>query len=230
MKKTITTPDYVSEDGRVTLYCGDCLKILPELQGVDAVISDPPYGVGLTNNDRDGHRREEQYTLHGDENQDAGNAMLAWAETLGLPTIVFASPWNPWPGRWRNMIVWDKGGAVGGGGDIKTCLKRTWELIQIARNGPLNGRRDESVWRFLMTPQDTVHHICAKPVKLMSALVDQFSAPGETICDPFAGSGSTGIACIRTGRKFVGIEIDPTHFHTALDRIKRELQQQTFDF
>lgn len=198
--------------------------MLPGL-ACDVVISDPPYGIALSNNDVDGHRREAQYTLHGDENQDAGNEMLAWAENLGLPTVVFASPWKPWPGQWRNLIVWDKGGAVGGGGDIKTCLKRTWELVQVARNRPLNGRRDESVWRIPATPQDTKHHICAKPEKLMGALVNQFSAEGELVCDPFMGSGSTGIACIRTNRRFVGIEKDPTHYATALERIKNELAQ-----
>ena len=204
------------------LILGDCLPMLSEIV-CDVVMSDPPYGIALSNNDVDGHRREADYTLHGDENQAAGIAMLEWAELLEMPTIVFASPWKPWPGKWRNLIAWDKGGAVGGGGDIKTCLKRTWELVQVARNRPLEGRRDESVWRIPATPQDTKDHICAKPVKLMGALVNQFSAAGETICDPFMGSGSTGVAAVRLHRNFIGIELDAAHYKTACDRIAHEL-------
>jgi site-specific DNA-methyltransferase (adenine-specific) len=204
------------------LINADCLEVLPEI-ACDVVISDPPYGIALSNNDVDGHRREAEYTLLGDECQTVGNSMLEWAERMQLPTVVFSSPWKPWPGKWRNLIAWDKGGAVGGGGDIKTCLKRTWELVQVARNNPLQGRRDESVWRIPATPQDSKHHICAKPVKLMAALVEQFSAVGQTVCDPFMGSGSTGVAACRLHRNFIGIERDAAHYKTACDRIAHEL-------
>jgi DNA modification methylase len=207
----------------VTIILGDCREVLPV--ECDAVVTDPPYGIGLSNNDVDGHRRDADYALHGDEDQAAGQFALDWAASAGKPLVAFASPWKPWPGQWRNLIVWDKGGAVGGGGDIKTCLKRTWELIQVARNEPLRGGRDESVWRIPATPQDTKDHICAKPVRLMSAVLMQFTGDGQTVLDPFMGSGSTGVACIRTGRRFVGIEIDPAHFATARARLENELRQ-----
>lgn len=121
--------------------------------------------------------------------------------------------------------MWDKGGAVGGGGDIKKCLKRTWELIQVANNDDMNGKRGESVWRHPIIPQDTSLHICAKPVGLMAKIVNRFSCVGATVLDPFMGSGTTGIACIKTGRKFIGIEKDATHFENALNRIKKESAQ-----
>ncbi len=68
-------------------------------------------------------------------------------------------------------------------------------------------------------------HPCVKPVEWMNWLVNRASLPGETVIDPFMGSGTTGIACIRTGRKFVGIEKSPEHFQRAVDRIQRELEQ-----
>jgi len=209
--------------GDCILYHGDCLEILPFLDGVDIVISDPPYGINLKNNDKSGHRRDASYRIDGDKSQEAGLYVLEWAG--GIPTVFFASPWKPWPGKWRNLIVWDKGGAVGGGGDIKKCLKRTWELIQVANNGTMNGKREESVWRHPITPRDTALHICAKPVDLMTKIVNRFSCTGTTVLDPFMGSGTTGVACIRTGRKFIGIEKDATHFENALNRIKRESAQ-----
>jgi len=121
--------------------------------------------------------------------------------------------------------VWDKGGAVGGGGDVATCLKRTWELIQVARNGRMNGNRNGSVWRFPIVPQHSKEHIAAKPVELMCELIERFTQPGDTILDPFMGSGTTGVACVKTGRNFIGIEIDKGYFDIAQKRIE-EAQMQ----
>ena len=70
------------------------------------------------------------------------------------------------------------------------------------------------------------HHPTQKPVALMAWCLDIAKVPeGATVLDPYMGSGTTGIACIRTGRKFIGIEKDPKHFQTAVERIDRELQQ-----
>ena len=205
----------------VQLFYGDCLEIMRGIPdgNIDAVVTDPPYGIGLSNHDIDGHRRAESYTVVGDEDGAVGIAVLDWATKLDIITITFASPWRPWPGVWRNLIVWDKGGAVGGGGDIKTCLKRTWELIQVARNGPMKGAREGSVWRFPITPQSLTEHICAKPLSLIIALIDRFVPIGATVLDPFMGSGTTGVACIQTGRNFIGIEIDKSYFDIAQRRI-----------
>lgn len=210
----------------VRLLLGDCLELIRDLPtgSVDALVTDPPYGIALSNNDRDGHRRSSAYTVVGDDNGSAGEAVLEWAAAAGIVVITFASPWRPWPGDWRNLIVWDKGGAVGGGGDIRTCLKRTWELVQVARNGVMNGPRAESVWHFPVTPQDSAQHICAKPVSLMVALIDRFVPEGATVLDPFMGSGTTGVACVQTGRNFIGMEIEEEYYHMAERRIA-EAQQ-----
>lgn len=199
---------------------GDCLKILPTLTAkVDAVVTDPPYGIGLRNGDVDGHRSDRWDSIAGDRSQDAGIAVLDWARDLDGPIVAFASPWKPWPGRWRNQIAWDKGGAVGGGGDIATCLKRSWELVQVWNPDRIQGPRAESVWRFPMVPADTADHICAKPVALMVRLLNTFCPPGCTVVDPFCGSGTTGVACVQTGRNFIGIEIDDKYVEIARRRI-----------
>lgn len=202
------------------MILADCREVLPSLEGINAVVTDPPYGIGLRNNDRDGHRAARSFNVIGDDSQDAGRHVLDWAEYTAIPTVAFASPFLPWPGEWRNLIVWDKGGAVGGGGDIATCLKRSWELIQVARNNAMNGARDESVWRCAITAADTELHICAKPVPLMRRLIERFTSRGDLILDPFAGSGTTGVACIETGRRFIGIEIDERYFRLSCNRIQ----------
>ena len=136
-----------------------------------------------------------------------------------MPAVIFASPFAPWRGSWRNLIAWDKGGAVGGGGDISTCLKRSWELIQIARNVPMNGQRDESVWRHVVVPDDSAFHVCAKPIGLMMRLIARFTSQNDTIFDPFAGSGSTLIAAADLNRKAIGIEIEERYCEIAARRL-----------
>lgn len=213
-------PTWQSDDGSVRLFLGDCRDVLPSLTGVDAVVTDPPYGIGLRNGDVDGHRSDRWDSIEGDCDQSVGLSVLDWAFDRELPTVAFASPWKPWPGKWRNLIAWDKGGAVGGGGDIATCLKRSWELVMVARNLPIP-RRLESVWRYPMIPSDTANHICAKPVELMEELTDTFSR--GTVLDPFMGSGTTGVACVRLGRKFVGVEVDRRYFDVARNRIQESM-------
>ena len=208
---------FYESDG-MTIYHGDCREILPTLNA-DVMVTDPPYGIGLRNGDVDGHRSKRWNKVAGDHDSTVAMFAIEWADIKDIPIIVFASPWNPWGGSPRNQIVWDKGGAVGGGGDIKTCLKRSWELIQVYRNGPLNGGRDESVWRFPIVPADTAQHICAKPVALMQKLLVKFTRDNDVCVDPFMGSGSTLVAAKLAGRRGIGIEVEERYCELAAKRL-----------
>jgi DNA modification methylase len=211
--------------GNAVLLLGDCLEILPVLPKVDAVITDPPYGIGLENRDVDGHRGQWG-AIPGDDSRDVGVKALSALNDGTRLVAAFSSPGKEWPGRWRNRIVWDKGGAVGGGGDIATCLKRSWELLQVFNPEPYAGARTESVWRHAITPSDTVDHICAKPVPLIERVIRVFSRTTDTVLDPFMGSGTTGIACSNLGRSFLGIEIEPKYFDIACERIENAQRQE----
>lgn len=207
--------------GDCTLYLGDSLELLRmgAFDECDAVVSDPPYGIDLQSHSNGGRcGRKANYNIQGDKDQTAGLTVLSWAEKKNLATVFFASPKRPWPGQWRNWLVWDKGGAVGGGGDIKKCWKQTWELIQVARNGELTGGRDAAVIRWTVRPQDSALHSCAKPPGLMSYLLRKINCKFPV--DPFMGSGSTAIAALTLGHSFIGCEIDPEHFEVACKRIE----------
>lgn len=210
------------EDG-ILLLCGDCRELLSlELDSSEqlAIVTDPPYGIKLKNHNTAASMTKKRsslrsYDIEGDDDTSLGLEVLQFSEMRQIPIIYFGSPWMPWPGNWRNLIVWNKGGAVGGGGDTSTCLKRTWELIQVARNGRINGPRVESVWEFKVSPASSKLHPCQKPVPLMEKLLTVFLSPQTTVLDPFAGSGSTLVAAKNLGMKAVGVEICEEHCITA---------------
>jgi DNA modification methylase len=206
----------------IKLYRGDCRKILGRLDvaSIAAVITDPPYGIRLADHDFKFSRRRRPRTIIGDLNQEVGEAVLEWAAANNLPTAFFASPYRPWRGKWRNVLVWDKGPATGRGGDPRTCWKRTFDLIQVTRNGPLRNGRREAVLRYHMRPDLWTDHPAQKPVPLLADLVEALTDFGDTVFDPFMGSGSTALACMQTGRNFIGVEIDPDHFARARRRIR----------
>lgn len=210
---------YYDEAGIQILH-GDCREVLPCIIA-DALVCDPPYGIKLRNGDVDGHRSKRWNSIIGDDDTSLGEWLIRWANELNMTVAVFASPWKPWKGRWRNQIVWDKGGAVGGGGDIATCLKRSWELLQVSNPYPIRGPRCESVWRYPITPDDTKLHIAAKPVPLMSRIINTFTRQGDVILDATCGSGSTLVAAKLAGHRAIGIEIDERHCEIAANRLRQ---------
>jgi DNA modification methylase len=213
------------EHAGITIYHGDCREILPEID-VDAFVSDPPYGIGLENHAVGKERRSESYEIAGDVNSFIGEWLSEWARLSEKPTILFASPWNPWPGEWRNLLVWDKGPAVGGGGDTATCFKRTWELIQSSRTPALQVPRGESILRYWIGPQDSELHVAQKPIGLMIYLLAALTLKEQLICDPCAGSGTTLEAAKLLHRRAIGIEIEEKYCEIAAKR----LSQEVFDF
>lgn len=215
------SPYYQAEG--VTIYHGNALEMLDSLPPVNLLLTDPPYGIALENHAAGKERRKEAFSIAGDKCQSAGLQVLEWAAAKNLATVVFASPRKPWPGEWRNWLVWDKGGAVGGGGDTAVCWKQSWELIQVARNGRLLGKRDESVIRHWMTPQDSRLHPAQKPVGLLLYLLGQLVTPGAVVLDPFMGSGSTLRAAKDMNCRAIGIEIEERYCEIAANRLAQSV-------
>ena len=210
----------------IKLFLADCRDVLPHLGTVDAVVTDPPYGISLEVHSHNRNKWGKDWFCEGDEDQKIGIAAIEWAFSLGLPIISFASPERPWPGPWQQFLVWDKGPAVGGGGNKDTHWKKTWELIQVANTGELSGQRDEAVLKYWVSPNfrnDFEFHMCQKPVGLLGYLIGKATSDSAVVLDPFMGSGSTIVAALRLGRRAIGIEKEERYFAIAVKRIENEL-------
>lgn len=208
---------YQTPDKAVTLYCGDCRDVLPTLTGVDAVVTDPPYGIA---HESHGQLFNGHLQIAGDESTELAEAVRTWCESKDMPCAMFFSPYRPLSG-FRNVLCWNKGAHVGIGGDRETCWKRDFELIGVERNGLLNGMRDSAVLNFRALSPPPSGHAHEKPVELCEYLIHKIGC--QTILDPFMGSGTTGVACVRLGRRFIGIERDERYFRIAVRRIEAEL-------
>lgn len=215
-------PCYASSCGRVTLYLGDCREIAPTLQGVDAVISDPPYGMNWptdTTRFGGGHnpakrgvgRNDGKAILHDDEPFDPA-PWLSWEKV-----VLFGS--NHFGARLPvgTKLVWIKRNDEAFGSflsDAEEAWMKGGHGIYCKRDLSMNAEANRRI------------HPTQKPVPIMAWCMDKAKVPeGATVLDPYMGSGSTIIAAIRTGRKAIGIEIDPDHYATAVERIKNELAQ-----
>lgn len=204
------------QNNLITLYHAD-FRDIPYMIDNAIAITDPPYGITLTNHGGNHwDRPAKDYSVNGDHNDSIGNEFLnSWSNR---PAIVFASPMKPWPGSWRQYLVWDKGAAVGGGGDPFKCWHYSWELIQVRNTGRLNGKRESAVLNFHISPHNYKYHPTAKPLQLMEYLISK-AVTNETVFDPFAGSGSTLIAAQSLSIKAIGIEIEERYCELIAKRL-----------
>ena len=208
--------------GNATLYLGDCLEILPTLPKVDAVVTDPPYDVKTHKGARYGFHDTsseihfdpinperivpsllaassgwvvafcalEMYGAYRDASGERWVRAGFWRRTNGVPQFSGDRPGQPGEG----IAIMHAGG------------KKRW-----------NGGGRHAYWEFPIVCDGP--HPTTKPDRLMENLIDLFTDRERLVCDPFMGSGTTGVACMNLGRKFIGIEIEPKYFDIACRRI-----------
>jgi DNA modification methylase len=234
--------------GDCTLYLGDCLEVLPTLDAVDAVISDPPYASGgfteaaKKSSNGMGNRSETRARdgwFAGDSMTTAGAAWLLHqcaARVFDLlpigGTMLMFTDWRMVghlaPAieasrlRYQNLVVWNKGVAGIGAG-----FRAQHELCMLfAKGTPVyHNLSYGNVLTVSRLPSAEKEHQTEKPVELMEMPIRVLSDEGATILDPFMGSGTTGVACARLGRRFIGIEIEPKYFDIARRRIEEAYKQ-----
>jgi DNA modification methylase len=182
------------------------------------VVTDPPYGIGHSSNrgaSWQGRQiaSDQDTTVRDEALQDFEN--VAAFGTWKTPPIA----------NTKGCLVWDKGPASGMG-DLSFPWKGSWELIYV-RGKIWKGRRDEGVLRgYNQITWESAgrSHPHAKPVSLLCALIEKLPAVCSVL-DPFMGSGTTGVACAKLGRRFIGIEIDERYFDAACERISKTCGQ-----
>ena len=199
--------------GDCTIYLGDCREILPLLPKVDACVTDPPYGIGEAGKNfasrgklasADKYRRSEWDDSTQDEAIAAAIAKARWSVVFG-GNYYDLPPTSCW-------LVWDK---LNGDNDFADC-ELAWT------NLPKAVRRIRFLWNGCMRRERDVEreHPTQKPIDVMKWAIEHIPEPSSTILDPFMGSGTTGVACVKLGRKFIGIEIDSGYFEIACKRIR----------
>jgi site-specific DNA-methyltransferase (adenine-specific) len=200
--------------GDATLYLGDCLDVLPTLPKVDAVITDPPYGINKDGQQQTtgGHGGRKAYEFLGWDANRPGKTLfdliLAAADTHVLWGGNYFADYLPPTGKW---LVWDKGQRIN---------QSDGELAYTSLHGALR----ICVMNRVELMQDGAEHPTQKPVRLMQWSIEQVGSP-QVILDPFMGSGSTGVAAMRMGKSFIGIEREPAYFDTACRRIEQAHKQ-----
>ena len=204
--------------GNARLILGDCRDVLPTLGKVDAVVTDPPYGIGI-----DGQK--------GSDRKD-GTQMRKHHESLGwdketppadlLRDIIAAGTWAiVWGGNYfmealppqKAWLVWDKEqtGLTMSDGEL------AWSNLPMVLR--IKKMHRTHLW------QDQPEHPTQKPVKLMRWCIGLLPVPNQTILDPFMGSGTTGVAAVQMGRDFIGIEREERYFDIACRRIEQAQRQ-----
>jgi site-specific DNA-methyltransferase (adenine-specific) len=199
--------------GNATLYLGDCRDILPTLGKVDAVVTDPPYGLGDWNNrgSNSGGPFDSDQTQEWDKPVDA--ELMALVQNAGTHKIIWGANYLlDHLGRSKQMLVWNKGMRKMHFNDCEIAWCSQWR---------------EASRMFDMHPSAAgpKEHPTQKPLALMKWCVELLPNDSETIADPFMGSGTTGVAAVQMGRKFIGIERDERYFDIACKRIEDAQRQ-----
>lgn len=195
------------EIGNAVLYNGDCAEVLPLIGKVDAVITDPPYGINA--NKQTLGKGKKEFSRGGDWDESAPDlaACIAAAPLLcfwgGNYFTEQLPPTNDW-------LIWHK---VNDGRSFSEC-EMAWT------NFGRNTRHLSHHWS-----GEEKKHPTQKPLHVMLWCLEQAGKAAQTILDPYMGSGTTGVAAVQLGRKFIGIERDERYFEIACKRIEQAVAQ-----
>jgi site-specific DNA-methyltransferase (adenine-specific) len=213
--------------GNATLYLGDCLEILPTLSKVDAVITDPPYGV-KERTDRLSKGRSILALAHDFPPVHGDDKPFDPAPWLSFPIVAMWGA-NNYASKLpdsRGWLVWDKRphGQRNDNGDCELCWTNCDTVM----------RAHKQLWMGMMRGGEqnlsrggTLQHPTQKPVELMRWVISETKVKADaTVLDPFMGSGTTGVACANLQRQFIGIEIEPKYFDIACERIENAQRQE----
>jgi DNA modification methylase len=220
----------------IQLHHGDCREIISALAdgSVNAILVDPPYG---TQELGDGYGRRQKWTQGGHESRlisnDTDLSMIQQAYphfgrlvTNGWSAVFFHPRMAPQfiaatsGDDYFGMVVWDKKRA-----GLGFHIRYAHECIAIFKHGAPE-RPPDPLLSVMSGWVDTARHPHEKPVPVLCELIEWMTKPGDVVLDCFAGTASTAVACIQTGRSFIGCEINEDFYRIGLDRIAAAQAQQ----
>jgi DNA modification methylase len=229
--------------GDAMLIHGDCLEILPTLPKVDAVVTSPPYNFGGFN--RNG--RKSAYLSYSDDLTDQGYRQWVSSIMSALPLLDGAGVFWNYKGRYVDGVYRGPWWVVDAS-DLRLVQEIIWkypsspdvakikfypriEYVFWLSSGPPkyfnpDMAKISNVWEFSHHENNSIDHPAPFPIELPTRCAAACTVMGETILDPFMGSGTTGVACANLGRKFIGIEIERKYFDIACERIDAAYRQQ----
>jgi len=201
------------QDEWVTIYHGDCRDILPELPKVDLVLTDPPYGVGI------------DYASYDDALKDTTAMVIDFikmAVTKSDIVMFTAGKWDTelslyqkFPPRWR--LCWYKGSQS----TASAVGFNDWEAVLVY--GDKVHRNAHDYFYALPERMGAYGHPCPKPLKFYTTLISRFTKVGETVLDPFLGSGTACRSSLNINRKCIGIEIEEKYCEIAAQRCSQSV-------
>ncbi|MCK7611985.1 DNA-methyltransferase [Roseibium sediminicola] len=234
-------------DGQIQLFLGDAREIVPALNRKFRVACyDAPYLLTSGGSARSSakHKVMSGGWMAGYDN--SGMLMetdITWKEIMQLAAsclepdadvYAFTNDKNQYEAqreafaaglKFHNLLVWDKKTATANGWYMKNC-----EFVLYFYRGRARRIANCGDKQLVTYPhRDETNHPTEKPVPLVESYIRNSALPGESVIDMFMGSGTTALACLRTGNPFVGVEIDPAHFETATRRVERALSEHQID-
>ena len=204
--------------GNATLYLGSCEDILPTLPKVDAVVTDPPYGIGEAagkSKTRKGLGPTIDYGNDDWDSEPISQEIMDMVRAAGRWNIIFGGNYYALPPT-SCWLVWDK---ENGENDFADC-ELAWT------NLPKAVRRIKFMWNGMLRAngEQRGDHPTQKPIGVMKWCINHLPK-GDTILDPYCGSGTTGVAAVQMGRQFIGIEREEKYFNIACRRIEDAQRQ-----
>ncbi len=214
-------------DGRIVLYNADCRDMLPTLAKVDAVVTDPFWGIERSSGSTNTARGKANYKSPFEDTRES-------VRTIAVPAVIAAlalangrgivTPGSPCAWLYPEPDV------LGGFYQPASVGLNRWgraslNPVLFYGRDPRSGKAILPTVIQVTEPPSCYDHPCAKPMKATEWMVERASLPNETVLDPFLGSGTCGVAAVKLGRRFIGIEIDEGYFKIACKRIEEATRQ-----
>jgi site-specific DNA-methyltransferase (adenine-specific)/modification methylase len=206
--------------GNATLYCGDCVDILPALEKVDAVVTDPPYGIGearKNNASRGKLAVAKDYGVSDWDDKPISKDVIDLMFNVSDWQIIFGGNYFELPPT-KCWLVWDKENGATDFADAElawTNLNKAVRLKRYMWNGMLRANKE---------PRGD--HPTQKPIGIMEWCISHLPDTSQRILDPFMGSGTTGVACMNLQKQFIGIERERKYFDISCKRIEDAQKQE----